>query len=105
MDASKDSTGGDTLIHAAILAVVLFLILYYGARLLGLAGRAREKFASKRAREVHSKAQEVFTENGADASYSDYKSKVPGADPVQYKDVRGLYKGGSMTPENVEKVL
>lgn len=91
--------------QTAVLAVVIVLVLAYLARVLGLFRGGREGFASQRAREVHDRAKEVFDEGGGDAPYSKYRSRVPGADPVQYSDVRTLYRGGGMTPEAVEGVL
>lgn len=87
-------------IYAAVI-VVLVLILICAVR---GGGFGRERFASERAREVTRKAQELFTRNG-DVSYSNYKAAVPGADPVQFSDVRGLWKGGRLTPEAVDRVL
>lgn len=93
-------------VQVAILVLVAALLIYYIARFLGgCLGGSRERFASKRAQEIHDRAREVFSEGGDDAPYSDYKKKVPGADPVQYSDVRRLFKEGKMTPHTVESVL
>jgi len=90
--------------QAAIIVVLIVLIVafYLGA----FRGRfAKGRFVSKRAEEVHSRAQELFQKGGGSASYSDYRGAVPGADPVQYSDVHRLYREGRMTPEAVQGVL
>lgn len=92
-------------VQVALLVIAAALLIYYIIRFLGDLGGGRERFASRRALEIHSRAQEVFTEGGGDATYSDYKKKVPGADPVQYSDVRRLYREGRMTPSAVETIL
>lgn len=84
----------------ALLVVGIAFIIYFAPCAGG-----REGFASARAHEVHNRAREVFAEGGADASYSDYKKKVPGADPVQYSDVRRLYREGQLTPGAIETIL
>lgn len=90
--------------QAALLVVVAALLIFYAAR-GGPGRRRREGFASARAREVHARARQVFAVGGAGAPYSDYKKRVPGADPVQYSDVRRLFMEGSLTPYTVESVL
>ena len=92
-------------IQVAILVIVAALLIFYIARFLGCVGGGRESFASKRAHEIHDRAREVFKEGGDNAPYSDYKKKVPGADPVQYSDVRQLFKEGKMSPYSVESVM
>jgi hypothetical protein len=87
----------------ALLAALVALLAFGAARFLFR--RRREGFASRRALEVHEKASEVFREKGGDARYSDYKRKVPGAEPVQFHDVRRLFLAGELTPGAVEEVL
>jgi hypothetical protein len=82
----------------ALVVVLLVLVAF------SLGGR-REKFASRKAREVHQKASQLFASRGDDVPYGDYKKAVPGATAVQHFDVRALYRGGGLTPENVEQVL
>lgn len=95
--------------RASALQVVLLLVAtaaLAGAFLLvGAKNPSRERFVSKHARRVHASAQEVFAEGGGDAPYSQYKEGVPGADPVQYTDVRALHLGSRLTPEAVQAVL
>jgi len=50
-------------------------------------------------------AQGLEAEGGGDATYTRYKKTVPGADPVQYADVRRLFRAGEMSPATVEGVL
>jgi len=94
-----------TAVQVALIVIIAALLIFYTTRFLGYLSGGREGFASKRAQEVHARAQEVFNEGGGDAKYSDYKKKVPGADPVQYSDVRQLFKEGKMTPYSVESVI
>jgi hypothetical protein len=101
----RDEAENVSAIQVALLVIISAILIFYVARFLGLLNAGREKFVSKQAKEVHDRAREVFQESGGDARYSDYKKKVPGADPVQYKDVRGLYKAGAMTPESVQSVI
>ena len=92
-------------VQVAILVIVAALLIYYISRFLGCLGGSRERFASKRAQEIHDRAREVFAEGGDDAPYSDYKKKVPGADPVQYTDVRRLFLEGRLSPRSVLGVM
>lgn len=91
-------------VQVAIIVVIAMLIVYYLIEFLARRS-GRDGFASKRAHEVHDRAHEVFAEGGGDAPYSNYKENVPDADPVQYSDVRRLFKEGNMTPDSVEGVL
>lgn len=92
-------------IQVALLVVIAALLIYYVVVFLGRFTGSREKFASKRAQEVHDRARKVFEEGGGDANYSKYKNEVPGADPVQYNDVRELFREGKMSPYSVQSVL
>lgn len=86
-----------------IAAVILVLVGWWWCLAAGGRGRGREGFVSERARAVHAASAAVFA--GGDATYSEYKKRVPGADPVQYSDVRGLARAGALTPRAVEGVL
>ncbi len=92
-------------VQVALLLVVAALVIYYVVRFLGCLRTSREGFVSEKAREVHDRAREVFEEGGGDANYSRYKNRIPGADPVQYADVRRLFREGKMSPYSVEAVL
>lgn len=92
-------------VQVAVLVVLAMILVFYVARFLGGLGAGRENFVSPKAQEVHDRAQEVFADGGGDARYSEYKKRVPGADPVQYSDVRRLFKAGQMTPAEVERVI
>ena len=92
-------------VQVALVVILAIILIYYIVRFLGYLGGRRDTFVSKRAQEVHDRAREVFSEGGGDARYSDYKKKVPGADPVQYTDVRRLFKEGKMSPYTVEAAL
>lgn len=92
-------------VQVAFLLVISLLVVYLVVCFLGGHRDKRENFVSKKAREVHDRAREVFEEGGGDANYSKYKNRVPGADPVQYADVRRLFREGKLSPHNVEDVL
>ena len=79
----------------AAVIIVAFVATWYS-------GRRRETFAT--APEVYQAARALFERNGS-ATYSDYRVAVPGADPVQFADVRGLWKNGQLTQEAVARVL
>ncbi len=91
-------------------AIVLVLILAIIASFCVFSGKgvlcgAREKFASPRAHEVYRKSQDLFSRAPDGATYSVYKSVVPGADPVLYTDVRKLWTKGALSPETVQSSL
>lgn len=69
----------------------------------GRRGR-HEGFAADPAPEVHRAVQELFQSNKA-ATYSDYKAAVPGADPVQYADMRRLWLANRLTVDAVRQAL
>jgi len=85
-----------------IIAALIVAILYV---MYSLWRGLREGFASKQAREVTAQARGLFDKNGGDATYTQYKERVTGADPVQYRDVRQLHRAGQLTPEAVDAVL
>jgi 3-mercaptopyruvate sulfurtransferase SseA len=87
---------------AALLALAA-VVIYYATT--AAAARKRERFVSEQALEVHARAREVFEAKGLSATYSEYKGRVPGADPVQYGDVRRLFSEGRLSPQAVEAVL
>lgn len=95
-------TNSSYLVTALAVAAVLVLI-YVAAKLL----RAGQKsnFVSQRAQEIYRDSKEYFDRAGDGASYSEFKAATPGADPVLYHDVRGLWKGGALTPEAVERTM
>lgn len=87
-------------IQVAVVLVLLVLIVAVGAAFFR---RGREGFVSDEAKAVYAGAREVF--HDGDANYTAYKNRVPEADPVQYSDVRKLWKEGQLTPEKVQGVL
>ena len=86
-----------TFIAAALVILAIMVIIVFK-----VAADTRETFVSKRAYEIHSQAVDLFA---ADASYTEYKSKVGETDPVQYRDLRKRYKEGRLTPQTVETAL
>lgn len=100
------SMGADPLqrtktVSAAVIIVALVVLIYYIACKLG---RRKEGFVSERAREVCAQSREVFRRKN-DANYSDFKTRVSGADAVMYTDVRKLWQDGKLSPESVQKTL
>lgn len=83
----------------ALLVALVMVIIWLASSLFG----GREGFVSKQAREVHASASEVFSKGAA--TYTDYKKRVPGADPVQFSDMRRLHAAGDLTPAAVQRVL
>lgn len=89
----------EALTKIVIIIVLIVLIIY-------LIRRNKEKMTvSPQARKIHKKAEELFKEKGPDISYNIYKDNIPDADPVQYSDIRNLYKTGNFSPEAVQKVI
>ena len=64
----------------------------------------RERFTSQRAHDVYARARKLFDENPG-APFTAYNASIPGANAVQYSDVRNLYLNGAMTPQSVERAL
>lgn len=94
-------------ITVAIVVLLAIILIYYLVCLgVTIAKRVREGFVSPQAYEVCSQSRELFAKsNGGAPTYSEYKSAVIEADPVQYDSVKGLWKNGKLTPSEVQKVL
>lgn len=88
------------LLLASIVAITALLAVYLCHQ---MCANGREGFVSKRALDVYEKSMSVFTEGGGNPKYLEYKKRVPGADPVQYNDIKQLFRSGNLTPANVEK--
>jgi len=98
-----DGPMGATTVAVAVLIAVV--IIYYLANWLApLCFGSKDSF-SARAKDVHDQSRELFERSGSEVSYSEYKTHIPGADPVLYTDVRRLWRGGQLSPESVEHVL
>jgi len=82
------------------LIVLLTLVIIFIA-----SKKCRKEGFSQRAKEVCQESRELFEKEGNNATYSEYKTSVAGADPVLYTDVRALWKKGKLTPERVQRVL
>lgn len=81
--------------------VALIIIVAYVVRRKCM----KDKFVSERAQQVFNGAKPLFEQTEGKPAYSAYKTHVPGADPVQYADLKKLWKDGKFTPENVETNL
>jgi hypothetical protein len=81
----------------ALIAVLVIIVLWFHQK-------GRDSFVSQRAREVTSRAREIFTQKG-DVRYSDYKQLARDAEPVLYSDVRELWRSNNLTPEAVQARL
>jgi len=66
--------------------------------------QSRQGFAADPAPEVYRTARELFG-GEKPVTYSDYKAAVPGADPVQFADIRKLWLSGRLTVDSVRGVL
>lgn len=92
-------------ITVALVTIIAVIVIYY---LVGLGVdvvRRREGFVSPQAFEVAAQSRELFSKSDGKATYSEYKTSVAAADPVQYDAVKGLWKSGKLTPKEVQKVL
>lgn len=89
---------------SGVVVVLLVILVAAAARWSGVFGR-REGFVSPRAQEVYNRSTALFTTKADGVSYADFRGAVPGADPVTYSDVRGLWRRGALTPEAVQKTL
>jgi hypothetical protein len=87
-------------IQWAVIAVLVLVVLFL---FWNTRGGKREGFVSKEARELTSNARQFFDGGGDATSYSKFKTRVPGADPVKFNDTRKLWKEGRLTPEEVQK--
>lgn len=90
------ATGLQMALLAGLMIAIIYCLVWYFRR-------KNESFVSRRARTIHTQARKVF--QGGDASYSDYKRSVLGADPVQYTDLRSLYRAGRLTPASVQNIM
>jgi hypothetical protein len=85
----------------ALTIILAILIIWYVIR--QCARSKCEGFTvSARSREIQEKAKTVFDRTAGAATYTEYKSAVPSADPVQFSDTRSLWAKGQLTPEKVE---
>ena len=80
--------------------LVVLLLLLVGSEL-----RKETMTASPRARRVAAEARLVFDENRGRPAYQEYKKRVAEADPVQFDEVRELFRAGALTPKQVEPLL
>jgi hypothetical protein len=64
-----------------------------------------DKFVSIEAQKIYTAAKEIFDDEGENATYTNYKKLVPRADPVQYSDIRDLYRTGKLTPITTAGVI
>jgi len=83
---------------AAAFAIILILVVGRGC------DGSREKFTGDPSLKVFQAARDLF-ESNPHATYSDYKAQIPGADPVQYNDVRNLWLSRRLTPATVRQAL
>ena len=92
-------------IEVALVVLIAIVLIYYLCRfVVSMRPGHRDRFVSSQARVVAARAREVFADGGG-SQYTKYRAGVPDADPVQYSDVRRLWREGRLTPENVQDVL
>ncbi|MDE2100851.1 MAG: hypothetical protein KGL39_26630 [Patescibacteria group bacterium] len=70
-----------------------------------ICGQSKENFVSAKAQEVFGQAKQLFEAREGKPSYSELKMRVPSTDPVQYADLKQLWKNKQFTPEKIESVL
>lgn len=83
---------------------VLLLLIIIVLKLLSKKDK-KECFASERAKEIYSEAKPLMDRTQGNARYTDYKTVIKDADVVQYTGVRNMWKGNSLSPENIETLL
>jgi hypothetical protein len=81
--------------------IAAILAYYFAARL----SRCNKDKFSAQAKDVHTQSLELFRRAGPDVTYSEYKTNVPGADPVLYTDIRQLWRGGQLTLAAVQRAM
>lgn len=83
---------------AVVIVAAIALAAFFAGRY-----RRREGFVSQKAVETHRVAQELF-EGGA-SGYGAFKARAAWADPVLHSDVWDLWRAGTLTPADVQRVL
>ena len=83
----------------------LGIVVMLAILIIGGAVTQKENFVSAKAHEVFSQAKPLLEAKAGKPSFSEYKMNVPGADAVQYDDVKKLWKKGEFTPEKIDGVL
>lgn len=93
-------------ITVAIIVILATILVYYLVCLgSSIVRKVREGFISPQAYEVCAQSRDMFTKSNGNATYSEYKSVMAGADPVQYTEIKELWKKGKLVPSEVQKVL
>lgn len=87
----------------AVIVALAIAVVWLLAGALRSCGR--EKFVSRTAMDVFTTAKPLFDKTEGGATYTDYKSRVKHADPVQYADLKKLWKEKKLTPEAVQENL
>ena len=91
--------------RALVAAVLVVGVLLALAACRRRGGCPRDTFVSEQAKEVYAETKPLFDRTQGRATYSEYRMRVPGADPVQYTDMRNMWKSGSFTPQGVQDAL
>ena len=93
-------------ITAAIIVILATILVYYLVCLgSSVVRKVREGFISPQAYEVCAQSRDMFAKSDGNTTYSEYKSTLAHADPVQYTEIKKLWKNGELTPANVQKAL
>jgi hypothetical protein len=87
------------LLLASLLVVIVVLAAIFAMHM------RRETFTAQEINTVYERSKNVFDSTGGNATYSHFKTQVPGADPVLHSDTRKLWQNKELTPNNVAKVM
>jgi hypothetical protein len=97
---------GFSAITVALIVILATILVYYLVCLgSNIVRKVREGFISPQAYEVCAQSRDMFTKSNGGTTYSEYKSALHGADPVQFDEIKKLWKKGELTPANVQKAL
>lgn len=92
-------------VSATIVAVIVLLAVVLIFYMIKHLGGAKENFATQRAHEVYTSSRDLLNQTQGNATYSEFKTAVDGADAVLHSDARRLWKAGRLTPDEIQKVI
>jgi hypothetical protein len=105
---------GSMLIAAVVVLVVVAALAFYFSEKTGttLVKRlyhqitGQENFVSQKAKDMGKMANDVFKKGGVGVPYTEFRKKVPGADPVVHNAARNNFRQkGTVSPFVIQKLL